>query len=45
MLSAIFLEYNGVGATPATSLNMDGACHVASSGNIGFKASSGELIR
>ena len=44
MLSTVLLEDNSIGATSAASLNLDGSCHVASSGSIGFKPSSGDLI-
>ena len=45
MLTTVLLEDNSIGATSAASLNLDGSCHVASSGSIGFKPSSGDLIR
>ena len=44
MLPAVLLKDNSIVATPATSLNLDGSCHVASSSSIGFKPSSGDLI-
>ena len=44
MLPAVLLKDNSIVATPATSLNLDGPCHVASASNIGFNPSSGYLI-